>query len=73
MLNSIIKTAPLNDGTKGCRFTVLNTISGFYRKRSIKNRYQITKGSTTIGIHFGKRSLLWDYRNAMRKFHRLVV
>ena len=72
MFNSVIKTAPLNDGTKGNRFVVLGTISGIYRKRSIKNRLGITKGFTTIGIHLGKRSLFWEYKRALRQFHRIA-
>ena len=62
MFNSVIKTAPLNDGTKGNRFVVLGTISGIYRKRSIKNRLGITKGVTTIGLHLGKRSPVLRYK-----------
>jgi hypothetical protein len=71
MFNSLIKTAPLNDGTQGFRFVVLGTISGFYRKRSTKNRYELTKGVATIGAHFGKRSIACNYRQSLRKFYRL--
>ena len=72
MFNSLIKTAPLNDGTKGNRFVVLGTISGIYRKRSVKNRLGITKGVTTIGLHLGKRSLFWEHKRALRQFYRIA-
>lgn len=72
MFNSIIKTAPLNDGTQGNRFVVLGTIKGIYRKRSVKNRLGITKGVTTIGLHLGKRSLFWEHKRALRQFYRIA-
>lgn len=72
MFNSLIKTAPLNDGTQGNRFVVLGTIKGIYRKRSVKNRLGITKGVTTIGLHLGKRSLFWEHKRALRQFYRIA-
>ena len=72
MFNSLIKTAPLNDGTQGNRFVVLGTNKGIYRKRSVKNRLGITKGVTTIGLHFGKRSLFWEHKRALRQFYRIA-
>lgn len=72
MHNSIIKTAPLNDGTKGFRFVILNSIQGIARKRQIKTRYELTKGPATIGAHFGKFSVSCNYRKALRQFHNIT-
>lgn len=71
-VKSIVKTAPLNDGTSGFRFVVLGVLSGFYRKRSTKSRYELSKGVATVGVHCGKRSLMWNYRDSLRKFYRLA-
>ena len=72
MFKSLIKTAPLNDGTKGFRFVILNSIQGIARKRHIKNRYELTKGPATVGAHFGKFSVSCNYRKALRQFHRIA-
>lgn len=68
----LIKTAPLNDGTKGFRFTVLNSIQGIARYRKFKTRYEFTKGPATIGAHFGKASISCNYSKAIRQFHNIT-
>jgi len=57
----------LNDGTQGFRFRLFNR-DGLYRKRSTKSRYGMTQGETTIGLHFGKRSLYLEHQGANRLF-----
>ena len=57
----------LNDGTQGFRFRLFNR-DGLYRKRSTKSRYGVTQGDTTLGIHFGKRSLYIENKQTVRHF-----
>ena len=69
----------LNDGTKGFRFNIAG-VQGLYRKRGHENArclkgklFGITKGKTTNGIHFGKRSLYIEKRNPNRSFWNLTA
>jgi hypothetical protein len=56
-------TKPLNDGTAGFRFNILNQ-KGLYRKRKIKSRpLSVTKDTCMVGLHWGKRSLYLERRN----------
>jgi len=57
----------LNDGTQGFRFRLFNR-DGLYRKRSTKSRYGMTHGDTTLGLHFGKRSLYIENKQTVRHF-----
>lgn len=57
----------LNDGTQGFRFR-FGSRDGLYRKRSVMSRYGFTRGETTYGLHFGKRSLYLERRDGGRLF-----
>ena len=57
----------LNDGTYGFRFR-LGTRDGLYRVRSEKRRYGMTQGDTTIGLHFGRRSVYLEHKGSSRLF-----
>ena len=61
----------LNDGTTGFRFSS-GLATGIYRVRVSKKRYGITKGDTTRGFHFGKRSLYIERSQANRYFWDLA-
>ena len=68
----MVKFNSLNDGTKGFRFRIGNT-EGIYRKRGFIRRFGFTKGKTTNGVHFGKRSLYIEKRNPKRSFWNLTA
>tara|TARA_X000001388_G_scaffold27842_1_gene19664 strand:- start:604 stop:849 length:246 start_codon:yes stop_codon:yes gene_type:complete len=64
------KGASLNDGTDGFRFNVGNR-SGLYRVRKATSRFALTKGETTRGLHFGKRSVYLERKKTERPFWNL--
>ena len=68
----MVKFNSLNDGTRGFRFRIGNT-EGIYRKRGVIRRFGFTKGKTTNGVHFGKRSLYVEKRNPKRSFWNLTA
>ena len=63
----LVKTAGLNDGTQGKRFSW-----GLYRKRAVKSRWGISTGPTMTGIHCGKRSLYVERKAAVRHLHHFA-
>jgi hypothetical protein len=67
MMKNLMKTIPLDDGTKGFRFDFVG-LKGISRKRITKKRYGITKGKTFRAIHMGKRSI---YIEQFKPLHKL--
>ena len=63
------KGASLNDGTDGFRFN-FGSRSGLYRVRKPKSarRFGLSKGETTRGLHFGKRSVYLERKKTDRSF-----
>ena len=75
----MVRFNSLNDGTRGFRFRIGN-IEGIYRKRGHENArclkgklFGFTKGKTTNGVHFGKRSLYIEKRKPQRSFWNLTA
>jgi hypothetical protein len=56
-----IATKPLNDGTKGRRFNILNK-KGFFRLRKNKSRgwFKTSEGDTFKQYHFGKFTMAFE-------------
>jgi hypothetical protein len=63
----LVKTAGLNDGTQGKRFSW-----GLYRVRAVKSRWGISTGPTMTGIHCGKRSLYVERKAAVRHLYHFA-
>jgi hypothetical protein len=65
----LVKTAELNDGTTGRRFSW-----GLYRirDRSRKTRYGIKFGPTMVGFHMGIHSLYIERRKATKYLHNFA-
>jgi hypothetical protein len=61
------KGASLNDGTDGFRFN-FGSRSGLYRVRKATSRFGLSKGQTTRGLHFGKRSVYLERKKTDRSF-----
>lgn len=61
------RTKELNDGTNGLRFQMLGVV-GLWRQRSIQKRYGVTQGDTTVGYHYGYRSVYFEKKGALRMF-----
>ena len=61
------KTASLDDGTNGKRFSW-----GLYRKRLKKSRWGVSTGPTMTGLHVGRRSLYVEHNGAIKRLHHFA-
>ena len=67
---TLIKTASLNDGTKGFRFQLFSK-KGIFRKRKIESRYGIYRTECFFNIHFWKFTLLLESKANKNSNRRL--
>ena len=57
----MFKSTPLNDGTRGYRYSW-----GLTRKRQARKRYGVANGKTMLGFHTGLRSLYVEKKHPLK-------
>jgi len=65
---TIIKMLPLNDGTRGIRFNILNQ-KGFARLRTRESRgwFKTNNGNTFNQFHFGKFTVAFEKKRPIQR------